>query len=243
MAIKYSIQDIQTISNNRRAVQGLKYPCVDGFDYYSDKNGRLVKNSLSSSINLATTNLINSAIALIPKPILGLTKNYIPIAISSTTLGNSYLYQFNNNITLNPGKFLTSNEIGGVQIDLNPSTHAMYVTTDSGVFGESWLLLGPNTLQYGFNENYISINNTQIDFNAPTNQINIQASEVNIDGNLKLETGGSIFKYAPGSEGANKVLISDASGNTSWYAGASGTFTTADAKTVTVVKGLITSIV
>lgn len=58
----------------------------------------------------------------------------------------------------------------------------------------------------------------------------------------KLHVVGSI-RMVDGNEGSNKVLRSAADGTASWFAGASGTFTTADAKTVTVVNGLITSIV
>lgn len=42
---------------------------------------------------------------------------------------------------------------------------------------------------------------------------------------------------------ANTFLKNDGSGNLIWYAGASGSFTTVDLKTVTVVNGIITAIV
>ncbi len=51
---------------------------------------------------------------------------------------------------------------------------------------------------------------------------------------------------ADGSQAAGYVLTSNAAGLASWqpaYSGASGTFTTVDAKTVTVTNGIITSIV
>lgn len=54
--------------------------------------------------------------------------------------------------------------------------------------------------------------------------------------------GSDITLTLPSAD-ASGPLVSDGSGTLSFEAGASGTFTTADAKTVTVTNGVITSIV
>lgn len=77
--------------------------------------------------------------------------------------------------------------------------------------------------------------------------VNGNSGSITLTPGLPSGTGirGSV-QIQDGSEGsANKVWISkDTSGSGKWdTSGASGTFTTADAKTVTVTNGLITSIV
>lgn len=60
-----------------------------------------------------------------------------------------------------------------------------------------------------------------------------------------VATAGTDYSITlPTADGtAGQLLTTDGSSNWSWVSGASGSFTTADAKTVTVVNGLITSIV
>jgi hypothetical protein len=68
-----------------------------------------------------------------------------------------------------------------------------------------------------------------------TNRANVKApANISADYSMILPTAGP---------SANSALTSDNTGQLSFTSGASGTFTTADAKTVTVSRGIITSIV
>ena len=82
MSVKYSIQEIQTISSNRRAVQGLKYSCIDGFDYYADVNNRLVKYGRTVDEFSLTSTGINTSLGYTPLS-NQLTLNHIFVGNSS----------------------------------------------------------------------------------------------------------------------------------------------------------------
>lgn len=93
---------------------------------------------------------------------------------------------------------------------------------------------GAQVLSWGSNMVNILLGKS-LGFNGAT------SGEVDIHAPSVVTTYSLILPAAQGA--ASTLLKNDGSGNLSWFAGASGTFTTVDAKTVTVVNGLITSIV
>lgn len=179
---------------------------------------------MPSGIDNAGTGVIAGTIGL----------NRLAIGTGVDTIGNSPVLLVGNDLRINDTYTLSSAN-GLIQMNLGSGAY-WQVTTDGGLFGQSFVELDATHAQIGSVDGSLTLfaaqatlnHSTAIKFDSPIYNFNqLTASTVPV-----LD--------------ASKNLVSSSVTSTqlgNLASGATGTFTTVDLKTVTVTGGIITSII
>lgn len=152
------------------------------------------------------------------------TLNTIPLwAPNGSTLGNSFLSQSGTSLRLNSGKSFTSYDPTKIQIDFGISGHESFQMYNSvaasGAYSRIYSDTAGMILDFNNNGTPATLYLTTGFFGS---EAQLLGSQVKLTGTSQIQFASPLtyingsLKLADGTQGSNKLLQSDASGNASW---------------------------
>ena len=147
----------------------------------------------------------------------GLTTNYIPVATSSTTIGNSFFYQHGRNISLASGKYISGADSTKMRLWFGTSASPHFYLTSDGGSGNVGASLRVEKLFSQFSATNTGSSKMALFYADTTGYAQFYASDT-----LQIETTGGL-KIIEGNQAAGKVLTSDAYGVATWQTPTGGT--------------------